>query len=512
MKKSVSLVLALLMLLACLVTPIAAAEGDGTEPVKDFVITPDATQGVSFGTNAAKDVFTKSATAPDGTKAFKLTTNTEKTANDHYYVGCIGLSGLSLDIADYDYIRYEYYVESLGGAEKDGNYKKQAPSITVKVGSTSLACSQSSDQKVTLGSIPFSCWGTIETPIVEESKETAVSGTITNAWLNTMGYVNSEWNCGAVLYIKSITFSKNSDMTAPDAVYTSEHMRALALTCDSNVKEGSGQGRATIDTAATYNGLSVIKLAANPKANTTNYYGIFDVNATCVPVGVYSYLKVSFCIVPKNSTALATSTKTPTIVWYDNGKGGKWNSITSSAGNVTTFDQKWNTAVFDISGVTNYAQIELGLIGDWNQTECDFYIQSITFSQNANTADDYIKAVGAQNRTDDTAGVRFVSVIKDIDLTQYSTVGLKITTAYDSKNGAWDHASNVVYTTLKGGDETYTPGQLLAGGAYFSAVTMTGIPADAAVTFTVVPYLVKTTGEVICGVPATVTVGNGQVA
>lgn len=504
MKKLISLALALLMLLTCLVTPIAA-EGGETEPVEDFVITPDNQQNVTFSTNNALDVLS-TVEMSGGTKVFKLTANTEKTTANHYSVGCLGLSGLSLDIADYDYIRYEYYVESLGGAQVDGNYKKQAPEIAVKVGDTTLYCTQSSDQKVTLGTIPFSRWGTVETPIVKEKSGTVVSGTITNAWLNTVGYVNSQWNCGVVIYIKSITFSKNSDMIAPDVVCTSGNMGALALTCDSNVEEQNGEGRATIDTAATYNGLPVIKVAANPKAGATNYYGIFDIGAAHVPVGVYSYLKVSFCIVPKDGVTLSAD-KTPSIIYHSS----KWNTIKSSTGTVAAFDQKWNTAVFDISGVTDYSKIELALIGNWNSAECDFYIQSITFSKNANTADDYIKTVGAQNRTDETAGVRFVSVVKDIDLSQYESVGFKIATTYNGSNGAWDQGSSTVYTALKGGDETYTPDTVLDGGKYFSAVTMTGIPDDADVTFTVIPYLVKTTGEVIYGLPTNVTVVDGKV-
>ena len=40
---------------------------------------------------------------------------------------------------------------------------------------------------------------------------------------------------------------------------------------------------------------------------------------------------------------------------------------------------------------------------------------------------------------------------------------------------------------------------------------MTGIPETVNATFTVVPYLVKTTGEVIYGLPTTVTIENGQV-
>ena len=151
------------------------------------------------------------------------------------------------------------------------------------------------------------------------------------------------------------------------------------------------------------------------------------------------------------------------------------------------------------------------MLGENSIAKCNIYIQSITFSTDAETADDYIVAHGAQNRTDATTGVRFVSVVKDIALEDYKAVGMKITTAYGNENGAWNLSSTTVYTSLIGGGNEYTPGGEVSGGKYFSALTMTGIPSDANVTFIIVPYLIKTTGEMICGEPLNIDVVNGAV-
>ena len=324
------------------------------------------------------------------------------------------------------------------------------------------------------------------------------------------------------IYIKSIAFSESSDVESIDnsvpknLVIDSNNLNGAILTA----VDGLNQSTGVLTINSMWNGMNVIKLdSTNTRVDDSapRYSGELKVAGLTIDTAVYKYIKITYCVDPIET--IDTAGKIPGYTgWYDNNGTILWKANVGLDANcngktLDDFVEKWDTLVIQVPESVRGATptgVNLCLLGENSIAKCNIYIQSITFSTDAETADDYIVAHGAQNRTDAT-GVRFISVVKDIDLEDYKAVGMKITTADGDKNGAWDLSSTTVYTSLIGGGNDYTPDGEVSGGKYFSALTMTGIPSDANVTFIIVPYLIKTTGEMICGEPLNIDVVNGTV-
>lgn len=531
MKKTVSLFLALLMLLPCLAIPINATEGDAAETVEDFVITPQNKNGttVSGGT-----VDTVTEIESNGTKIFKVTTNETKTTNAHDKVAQLHVSGLNLDLTKYNYLRYEYYVVSLGGAQKDGNYKYFDPYTSIKVNGTDYTGNQANTNKTILGSIMFKQWNGIEIPLTMKDGDNGASGTVTDAKIYLMGNVSSQWNAGAEIHVKSITFSAKEDSryTAPDYSITPNNLSALGGSLYAGPKTERSNtyyaGCDKLNTTASYKGMDVFEFSTDSQIATgSTYCGWIDMNLNAINVETYRYLKVNCYIDTSGITGTGlVQTKKPSVCYAKGKNTGGWINKDSkpwtSNQTMADFTDKWNTMVIKVSqyyldSVDKVASfVELELLGYSSIAACDgikVYIQSITFSANADAADESFKTVGAQNRTDsENTDIRFVSVLKNgVNLADYSTVGMKIMTTYNGQNGLWDKNSSTVYRSLIGANDTYTPESLLEGGAYFSALTITGVPSNATLEFIIVPYLVDIYGNVIYGLPAEITVVNGQI-
>lgn len=106
---------------------------------------------------------------------------------------------------------------------------------------------------------------------------------------------------------------------------------------------------------------------------------------------------------------------------------------------------------------------------------------------------------------------RFVSVLRDADLSKYSEVGFEVTAALGDVSNTQTVSGNTVYTSIVGAGDDYTPD--LFGGNYFVALRIDNVPAIEGLTFTVRSYVKTVDGETIYAEAVTYTVAaNGTIS
>ena len=99
---------------------------------------------------------------------------------------------------------------------------------------------------------------------------------------------------------------------------------------------------------------------------------------------------------------------------------------------------------------------------------------------------------------------RFISVLRDADLSKYTEVGFEVTAALGETSNTQVASGNTVYTSVIGAGNEYTPD--LFGGNYFAALRIDNIPATEGLTFTVRSYVKTIEGEFIYSDAVTYTV------
>lgn len=177
-------------------------------------------------------------------------------------------------------------------------------------------------------------------------------------------------------------------------------------------------------------------------------------------------------------------TLTPTLEGRTAGRVDKNSDSTFTMSAQEYETNKWVTVTVRASNDFTHSTSDLHFwpLGSYskniNYTEC--YLSAISFFTEDPNAE-------AEKPTQD---IRFISVLKDSDLTNYSAVGYKVIA-----NGIEQIVeSTVVYTSVVGAAQTYAPDHV--GGSYFSVVRIDDVPIGDAITFTVIAY-VKTVDDVI---------------
>ena len=99
---------------------------------------------------------------------------------------------------------------------------------------------------------------------------------------------------------------------------------------------------------------------------------------------------------------------------------------------------------------------------------------------------------------------RFISVLRDADLSKYTEVGFEVTAALGETSNTQVASGNTVYTSVIGAGDEYTPD--LFGGNYFAALRIDNVPATEGLTFTVRAYVKTVDGETIWADAVTYTV------
>ena len=279
------------------------------------------------------------------------------------------------------------------------------------------------------------------------------------------------------------------------------------VTLSGITQQGNKPETSTITINAKWNNIDVIQMDCQGGSVFT---GCLNISGLSIDTSVYKYIKVTYYAdVETDSTSIPSAD-----YWKDKVGTEKW-ELKADISNKTVQDfvGKWNTLVTNIHDVENQwykfsevTHVELCLLGQYGKltNAGKIYIKSITFS--ANNSADFIDAVAVQKRVDtdnsdnpesNVQDLRFVSVVSDIALEDYSKAWIEVQATTDGQTGNWSRSSTTVYSTLKGGGENYTPD--LYAGKYFVALTILDVPIGKEIRFTVTPYLEKNDGTRIKG-------------
>lgn len=172
--------------------------------VQDFVITPENKHGVTVE-GADSNIVTEGTFA--GKSAFKVTL--PDSADDSAYFGWVNLKNLNLPINDYNYVKYEYYVEELDGADTDTNFSNKKPYaqlVTVSGSNVWKDCAPQGEYSVAVGQMAVRHWSSMVIPIVDDGKLDGKS--IQSVCLCLLGVM--AWHKNAEVYVTNITFSSHS--------------------------------------------------------------------------------------------------------------------------------------------------------------------------------------------------------------------------------------------------------------------------------------------------------------
>ncbi len=263
--------------------------------------------------------------------------------------------------------------------------------------------------------------------------------------------------------------------------------------------------------------------------NNDTTEGAFKINQLSVNVSNYNYILVncyytgatglkpgSVCITgAQNITSwftlyphkVTTNLSTDTRLTNGDINTGTWMTLVIPIYNV---DITSATRTMADNGVINELSLRLHGIGG---VGADMYVSSVTFSQSSTpivdkTVNDEVIFRGAQMSNDGTK-VRFLATIDNLDTTQYSKIGFKVTTADGTQS--WDVSSATVYTSVSALDDTITAAAL--GGQYIVAFVVDSIPASTSADFIITPYLVSADGETTTnGATATAKMVNNAIA
>lgn len=170
-------------------------------------------------------------------------------------------------------------------------------------------------------------------------------------------------------------------------------------------------------------------------------------------------------------------------------------------------DNKCSEVVVSCGGVTVKYTHATGLdasagnFGMYNRVVSAKASTNAMIIKSISVIDNNVKMVGHQKTlsTTSTYGIRFISVINDID--NYDAMGYDVVASIDggasSKN--FSNTSKYVYSSIKGYTDassvSYTPADF--NGEYFYCDTLFDIPAGTDVEFTVTPFVIDTTGKKI---------------
>lgn len=318
-----------------------------------------------------------------------------------------------------------------------------------------------------------------------------VAGTIKQ--INLLGCVNNgainatAHGGGLIAYTKTscviekcVNFGNVSTDNATSTVYSTGGLigktdKSVTLKNSANVANVNGAG-----TKENYvGGLIACVTTSGTNVDVTNCVSIGDITGKATNWGDYGI-------------GYATS-NTVTITKFENFK--YMGTLTGKSGGNATAKVTAGSHNSGILGWGDGAELEnkTAAVAALNALAiANFYLDGDTIKMNANVP----QLVGVQQNEAKDA-VRFVAVLKDVDLTKYENIGFKVSATLNGEAAIKDEPLNSksVMTTLKAtvGDattlstKTYTATEL--GGAYIVALSITGVPTTGTVVFTVTPYV-----------------------
>ena len=402
---------------------------------------------------------TISATTFDGRSAWKYSYVSGGASYGSFYLGT------DFNVGDYNYVTYDIYVV-------DAALTACTPMVNADTGSaTGRLDDAASSYPIKTGE-----WQTVTLKL-----DTSKTGKVSRIQMFPFGsYMSAVFSGCSQYYMSAITFHEKLPVE-------SSAMQPVKMVRTDNATL-TDWGNSTVTNNVEFANSNGITLKTF-KSSNKNYVGNVVLAASNVDASQYKYVSFSFYIKDVNGDYKSDATFAPTV----NGFGKPDAAKTWEAG-------VWHSVVveYDCPSAQNFGIWVLGSYANAAGVGTpDVYVSSITFS-----ADD----PRATASNDATQSIRFVSVLKDSDLTKYSAVGYKVVV-----NGVEQTVeSNTVYTSVIGAGNEYTPES--EGGKYFSVVRVDGVPTGSDIKFTVIAYVVTVDGNTIESLPATYTVqANGAI-
>ena len=380
---------------------------------------------------------------------------------------------VSFKVQDYAYVTYDIYVV-------DSVLTGCVPRINADAGADTAK--GYIDDNTSGYAVKVGEWQTV-TLKLDANK----TGNVTRIQMFPLGdYMNAVHSGCSEYYMSDITFHEKMPVE-------NREMQSVAVTkANKDVYNDWHHGVSTKNVAFPYsynNGLGV-KAFKISKHETDTWHGMLVLDTMTVDFSTYRYISYSFYIDDVNGDYKSDVAFAPCMESY----GASEMSKTWEAG-------KWHTVVIPVS--ETYTEAKTGYFSIWTLGSYakkdkigtpDVYVSSISFLSEDPNAD----------VEKPTQNIRFISVLKDSDLKNYSAVGYKVIA-----NGIEQIVeSTVVYTSVVGAAQTYTPDSV--GGSYFSVVRIDDVPIGDEIKFTVIAYVKTVDGNIIESLPVEYTMlGNG---
>ena len=330
MKKILALILAIYTMSGCFLTTANAYmySKDGTDKlvpkydssVQDIVITPEDKHGMTVSGNS-KNVVTEGVFA--GKSAFKVTLPDSAADSDWY--GWVDLKNINISMNDYNYIKYEYYIENLDGADTDSSFKSKKPYaqlVTVSGSNVWKNCTPQGEYSITVEQMAQKHWQTMVIPITDDG--TLDGKKIESICLYLLGVM--AWHKNAEVYVTNITFSSHN---SNDSIFnigvqqrinsqkTKQDIRLISSVSDISFEEYKSYG-VKIDTEVNGN-----KSCSNVKCYSL-YTSLLAGEATLTPdayegkyFGFYTLSDVEIGQRTKYSITFYLETNDEKILWGD---------------------------------------------------------------------------------------------------------------------------------------------------------------------------------------------------
>ncbi len=496
MKKILSLVLSVVMLLSCFaLSAVAWVDGEsvsGAYPIEKKSTSIDPNTGISIQQCSG-------ASNSDGSFTWTSATNEA-------------------------WMQMTYQMPNGGVANEDAVVLEMVVSMTTTNGSdkmiaflyydnsTTYTTAASSLQPVTINT------GTIRT---EAHKISRADGTEKFRVYIPLGSATV-----GVQKLTSIKFQPYNQVSSAGQSLTIYEMNVLNYAPDYSIMPNDTYSAKVVskDTAYTVVNTEVFKdklcykLSNSNPVNATQ--ALIEVKNLLLDVNEYNYIKINCYYDAEVGTSINLGNAY--INWSSGlGVSDDANAVRFTAQNTVSAGE-WVTLVIPIDKQeswtdTGYARkIALQLHGGsgiWNiNTGCDVYISSITFSKDTTAVvdpvvNDEIVCKAAQNGTN--GNIRLVATLeKGLNLEDYKEVGFELVAETDTQIGKATKTATTVYTSLTAAGDTILASAYDA--EYFVAIEFLNLGSTVNATVEVKSYVMKNDGTKIYGAAATMTIAAGQ--